>query len=230
MAEGPFLPYLEVAMATATWMTVEELAALPDDGQKHELVEGELVTMPPPHTIHSRIVARLFRTRANFVVENDLGEVLAEAGFRLAEDPPTVRQSDVSFVSTAKVESQPEDGPYRGAPDVAIEVLSPSDKAEDVRLKVRQYLATGASAVALVYPRTREIEIHRAGTPAETLEVGQSLAFPDWPPDGRSSSPRSSRPAQGSGSTCRPVRGLSRSSIPRRARSGCIARRALPRC
>jgi Uma2 family endonuclease len=182
MAPGRRLRYLEVAMASATLMSVEEFAALPEDGQMHELVEGELRTMPPPHSPHARALHRIFTPFAHFVLENGLGEAYAEAGYQLSDDPPTVRQPDISFQSKQKLAGQPEEGYFRGAPDLVIEILSPSDNAEDLRLKVRQYLAAGAAVVAVVYPKTREIMLHRPAGLAETLEIGQTLEFPDVAP------------------------------------------------
>ena len=182
MAAGRSLRYLEVAMATATSMTVEQFAALPEDGQMHELVEGELLTMPPPHSLHARMLHRIFLPLANYVLEQGIGEAFAEAGYQLSDKPPTVRQPDISFQAAAKLDGQPGDGFFRGAPDIVIEVISPSDRAESVRLKVRQYLAAGTSVVALVYPRTQEIELHKSGQKPQTLHAGQSLEFPEWAP------------------------------------------------
>ena len=182
MAQPQGLRYLETAMATATLMTVEEFAALPEDGQMHELVEGELLTVPPPHSLHAKTFNRIFIPLANFVLEKGLGEAFGETGYRLFDDPPTVRQPDISFQRAEKLTRQPEEGFFRGAPDLVIEIMSPSDSAADLRLKVRQYLEAGASVVAAVYPRTREIMLHRPGGVAQTLESGQTLEFPDLTP------------------------------------------------
>ena len=165
-------------MATATLMTVEEFAALPEDGQKHELVEGEVLAMPPPHFLHSHIVALILRSLNRFLGDED-GIALAESGFLLFEDPPTVREPDISVLSAKRLASRPSEGYFRGAPDVAIEVLSPSDSADDLHLKIRQYLAANAKAVVVVSPRAREVWIHRAARAPESLQVGQALELPE---------------------------------------------------
>ena len=164
-------------MATTTLMTVETFAALPEDGQMHELVEGELLTMPPPHSLHARILNRIFR--ALIIIQSNLGEAFAEAGYQLAEDPPTVRQPDITFLSASRLAEQQAEGYFRGAPDVAIEIASPSDRAADLDLKVRQYLSAGSRAVAVVYPQTRSVWVHRPAGSPQLLAAGGALEFPD---------------------------------------------------
>ena len=75
-------------MATATSMSVEEFAALPEDGQMHELVEGELISMPPPHSLYARVLHRIFLPLANFALRERLGEAFAEAGYLFGDQPP----------------------------------------------------------------------------------------------------------------------------------------------
>jgi Uma2 family endonuclease len=160
-------------------MTVERFAALPEDGQMHELVEGELLTMPPPHLLHSEIVYLILRSLMAFVRGPRDGRVYAEAGFLLSEDPPTVRQPDIAFVRAERIPRRFEGIYFPGAPDLAIEVVSPSDRAGDLDLKVRQYLAAGAKAVAVVYPLTRSIWVHREEGSPHLLRVGGNLEIPD---------------------------------------------------
>ncbi len=166
-------------MATATLMTVEEFAALPANGQMHELVEGELLTMPPPRFLHTKIVTLIFRSLVRFLDGRAIGEAFAEAGFVLSEDPPTVRQPDLAVLAARRLSSAPNEGYPSGAPDVAIEVLSRSDSADDLHLKIRQYLGAGAKAVIVVSPRAREAWVHRPEVAPESLESGQSLELPD---------------------------------------------------
>src|SRR3954451_22747018 len=112
-------------------MTAEELFQLPDDGLRHELVEGELRTIPPAGFEHGDIALELaFRVKA-FVRQHRLGAVLAaEAGFVLGRDPPTAWAPGVAFVRADRV---PPPGERRRfaelAPDLVAEVVSPSDRA-----------------------------------------------------------------------------------------------------
>ena len=166
-------------MATATSMTVEQFAALPEDGQMHELVEGELLAMPPPQFLHSRIVSIIFRSLSVFLARNPVADVYAEAGFQLFESPPTVRQPDIGIVGEARLGSAPLHGYYPGAPDAVFEVVSPSDRAGDLDLKVRQYLDAGSKAVVVVYPQTRTVWVHRPQDSPKLLGSGRNLEVPE---------------------------------------------------
>jgi Uma2 family endonuclease len=169
-------------MAIATLMSVEEFAALPEDGQMHELVEGELRTMPPPHFLHAQIVSILLESLIAFLARTRLGRAYPEAGLQLSHDPPTVRQPDLSVALGERAPRAAVEGYFQGAPDLVIEVVSPSDKAEDLDLKVRQYLTAGAKAVAVVYPRTRSIWVHRPEGSPHLLGIGGVLEIQDLLP------------------------------------------------
>lgn len=100
-----------------------------------------------------------------FVLEHRLGRVcLAETGFVLARDPDTVRAPDVAFVSMERLEAEVRRGPYfEGAPDLAVEVLSPGNASAGVAAKIRDYLTAGAKAVWVVDPSSRTLTVHRPG-------------------------------------------------------------------
>lgn len=179
MAARPLLRYLEDAMATATLMTVEELAALPEDGHVHELVQGELSTMPPPHFPHADIVYSILQSLIRFLAANPVGRAYPEAGFLLNDKPSTVRQPDIGFVSAERLSRRMPNDYFPGAPDLAIEVVSPSDKAADLDLKIRQYLNAESKAVIVVYPQTRTVWIHRPTGSPQLLDAGRNLEIPD---------------------------------------------------
>ena len=110
-------------------MTAEELLHLPDDGLRYELVRGELRTMLPTGRPHGRIAVKVTWPLAQFVEAHGLGEVYAaETGFKLTENPDTVRAPDVSFVRHERLVSMDDEGYLCGAPDLTVEVLSPSDR------------------------------------------------------------------------------------------------------
>lgn len=142
-------------------MTADELLRL-NDGLRHELVKGELLTMTPAGTTHGMVAARLARLLGNWVDERGLGYVLgAETGFKLATDPDTVRAPDASFVAMQRI--PPEGVPEKywpGAPDLAAEVVSPGDSYEEVRAKVQEWLEAGTRLVWVVRPRARQVEVH----------------------------------------------------------------------
>jgi Uma2 family endonuclease len=139
--------------------TAAELLAATDIG-RCELVRGELTVMNAAGGRHGRIAMRLGHAIFDFVERHELGEVLAaETGFFLARDPDTVRAPDVSFVRSGRDIGQ---GFVEGAPNLAVEVLSPSDRPGYVREKVAEWLEAGAEAVWVVDPQERTVTAHVA--------------------------------------------------------------------
>ena len=169
---------------TATLMTAAELLAMPDDGfHFYELVKGELITMAPAGGEHGAIGIKAAVRIGVLVEANDLGVVFnADTGFIISTDPDTVRAPDVSFVRKERI---PADGIprgfFQGAPDLAVEVISPSDSYTEVAEKVSQLLEAGTLLVVLIDPRTRTITLrHQSGetttlTEADTLTLGDVL-------------------------------------------------------
>jgi Uma2 family endonuclease len=158
-------------MATGTLLTLEEFARLPDEPGKQELSEGEVIIVPPAKSIHSKISLRLFRILDAWMTNAHSGEVWHEAGFQLG--PRIVRQPDVA-VGLGRWDA-PEDGWYQGAPDIAVEVLSPGNTAEDIELKISQYLAAGAKLVWIVSPKAKHVRIYRADGTHTLLRETDSL-------------------------------------------------------
>jgi len=139
-------------------MTVEEFMNLDDDDRyRHELIKGELLTMPSPKPLHGRVVTNLVILLGLHVRANRLGVIYAESGYHIERDPDTVLGPDVSFVTQDRVES--EDSYYASPPDLAIEVLSPSDRKGYVERKLAIWLETGTQSVWLVNPKRRTVEV-----------------------------------------------------------------------
>ena len=140
-------------------MTVEEFMNLDDDDRyRHELIKGELLTMPSPKPLHGRVVANLVFLLMQHARAHRLGDVHAESGYHLEQDPDTVLGPDVSFVSAERVDRSDEHY-YDGPPDIAIEVLSPGDRRGYVERKLAIYLGRGTRSVWLVNPRRRTVEV-----------------------------------------------------------------------
>jgi len=149
--------------------TAEQLLRAQDLG-RCELVHGDLVMMSPAGFEHGRIVVRITRPLAEFVEQQKLGVVTgAETGFHIARDPDTVRAPDVAFLRATRVPAEPERGFFPGAPDLAVEVLSPEDRASEVLAKVREWLGAGAEAVWVVDPTTETVSVYRSPNRAEVL-------------------------------------------------------------
>jgi Uma2 family endonuclease len=139
-------------------MTAEELGNLPDEPLRHELIKGELLTMPLPKREHMRVSANLTVMLWQHAKANRLGEVYTEGGFKLESGPDTVLGPDVSFVANDRVALSPE-GYHLGPPDLAVEVLSPGDRRGRVEHKLSLWLEFGTRSVWLVNPRRRTVEV-----------------------------------------------------------------------
>lgn len=166
-------------MATRTLLTFEEFVNFQDDGKKHELLEGEAVTMPPAKRPHSRIQQNLQDALRPYVREHGMGEVHMEVGFKLSAR--SWLQPDVSFVRTNQIQRGDPNEYYEGAPALAVEVASESNTAAQLDLKMELYFAHGSEEVWVVFPQTRHVRVHFPDGHSETLSATlNSELFPGW--------------------------------------------------
>ena len=162
---------------SARLVTADELERMPEDDFRYELVRGRLIRMSPVAPRHGDVAATLIALLLPHVRTHRLGRIWTEVGFRLFDDPDTVRAPDVAFVTADRLPAPNATGFYRGAPDLAIEVLSPADRPGDMRSKIRDYLAAGTPMVVVVDPAARTVTVHaRRATPrvlgeTDTLEL-----------------------------------------------------------
>ena len=172
-------------MSTTTQlMTADELLKLPRGRFRYELIKGELITMSPAGSEHGAIVVNLTVLLGQHVKANMLGIVFgAETGFKIAENPDTVLAPDVAFISREHV---PESGIpkkyWSGAPDLAVEVLSPGDTTREVEKKVDEWLAAGARLVWTVNPGRKSVTVHRAPKDSFTVSENDELDGEDVVP------------------------------------------------
>ncbi len=146
------------------------------DQKRLELIKGVIVEMSPAGDVHGVVAAWLLYVIMGHVLAHDLGDVTAaETGFVLfAGRPQTVLAPDVGFIS--KKRRPPLTGKYYTvAPDLAVEVVSPTDTAKDLREKVELYLRYGTSLVWVVYPDSRLVDVHRSGHPAVSFDIDGEL-------------------------------------------------------
>jgi Uma2 family endonuclease len=157
-------------------LTEDDLADLPDDGFRHELQAGLLLAEPRPFILHAQVQARMIVLLDEFVRTHRLGQVLGDGGFLLARDPDTVRGPDVSFVTRERWGAVTDlQRFFRGAPDLAVEVLSPSNRAGEIHAKVADYLAAGSRLVWIVDPERQSVAVHRTLLAPRRLGVGDVL-------------------------------------------------------
>jgi Uma2 family endonuclease len=171
------------AMSAAQHVTAEELLARPRDDRRWELVRGQLVRMSPVNFEHGRVVIRVAVRLDRYVERQRIGVVVTEVGFVLETSPDTVRAPDVAFVRQDRVPVRDARGFFVGAPDLAIEVLSPDDRQADVDAKVAEYLAHGVVVVGVVDPVAQTASIFRRHAPVvELTQAEQVLDLSDVVP------------------------------------------------
>jgi Uma2 family endonuclease len=129
---------------------------------------------------HGRIAAQIIASVGHYAKAHGLGAVYAaDAGFRIARNPDTVRAPDAAFVRAERVIDTP--GFFEGPPDAVFEVVSPSDSYTEVDEKTVEWLRAGARVVVIVDPRTRNINIHRAhGATHATDGIEIEDVIPGW--------------------------------------------------
>jgi Uma2 family endonuclease len=156
--------------------TETELAALPDDGYTHELVNGELVMSPKNNWLHGKICMRLSTAMKSFADLHRLGAVWnSSTGFWM--ENLNCRASDISFVRKERLRGlkRREAKFFQGAPDLAVEVLSPSNTRREVDERLSDYFSSGAQLAWVIDPERELVEICHAPTQRRLLGSGAML-------------------------------------------------------
>jgi Uma2 family endonuclease len=165
-------------MSTTTYFTADELLALPSGmGKRYELVAGELRVMSPAGWRHGGVVGKLQTRLGSYIEDRSLGRIFgAETGFLLRRNPDTVRAPDFAFIANEHLPPvEPEDAYWPGAPDLAVEVLSPGDTSGEVAEKVEEWLTCGCAAVWVLDPKLRTVTIYESATKARIVTAGETL-------------------------------------------------------
>jgi Uma2 family endonuclease len=161
--------------ATEPITTAEQLFQAPELGPC-ELLRGELIMMSPAGSKHGMITLRIGRLLSDHVEPRGLGVVLgAETGFRVATNPDTVLAPDAAFIRKERIGDNLPDGYFPGAPDLAVEVLSPNDRYSEVLTKVQNWLKAGCASVWVVDPKTQAVMIYRADQTGAILAASDTL-------------------------------------------------------
>jgi Uma2 family endonuclease len=157
-------------------MTAEEFEALPDDGVRRELIEGQIQVMSPASLKYGWIGAKLLRHIGSFAEANSLGETFnSETGYRVASDPDTVLVPDGAFISKHRISRVWVDkgfGPE--PPDLVFEVISPSQTRNEQLEKGRRWVKAGCEVVWVVDPEANQIVVLE-GDSVTVLSEGQEL-------------------------------------------------------
>ena len=162
-----------------TWQAFEQL---PDgDGFHREVVEGELIVLPPAKSRHALITAAVANALRP-LGERGVWKVLVEAGYRLSDDPSTWIQPDVSVLSSERARATSGDDYFVRPPELAVEVVSPSETARDLARKIDLLLAGGSLAVWVIYPEKREVRVFTPDGTSYTRRGDETLSLPELLP------------------------------------------------
>jgi Uma2 family endonuclease len=170
--------------ATSTLLTAEQFRLLPSDGQLRELVRGRIVPMNVPAPRHGYICGNVIGILREFVIQNDLGRMIAnDAGVLTERDPDTVRGADVAYYSYLRVPKGPmPEGYLSVAPELVFEVRSPTDRWKNVLAKVAEYLNAGVAVVCVLDSMTESAHLYFEDQPTQILQADQELLLPDHLP------------------------------------------------
>lgn len=148
-----------MATTTKLW-TVADFERLPDDDYRYALIRGVLYRMPPTKPLHGRTMGTVAWLVRGFVVEHDLGVVYDQSGFVLEDDPDVLLGPDLAFVRADRVPENEAEYP-RLAPDLVVEVISPSETGPSVEEKTEIYLQAGVRLVWALDPKRRTLRVRR---------------------------------------------------------------------
>ena len=155
-------------------MTAEELMLLPDNGYRQELVRGKLIEMPPPGETHGVVLSRFGTAIGNYADSNDYGTVGDNHGYRLESNPDTVRAPDVAWFGPGHPAETTEGYPER-APDLVVEIKSPSDTPRIVADRAQMWLNFGSKEVWYGDPENTTVTRYHPGVDPQILRVDDVL-------------------------------------------------------
>jgi Uma2 family endonuclease len=175
------LPRTTAPWAEPVRFTADGLMALPDDGWQYELVQGRLVRMPPTGWEHGTVAGGLYAAVYNFVTAHGLGSVVPpETGFDLTQpddEGQTVIAPHLAFVSTERLPS-PQSEDFKKyphlAPDLVVEVASPTQSHPAMADKARVWLVAGVRLVWVVWPSLRQVDVWLPGSDAPGATLGEA--------------------------------------------------------
>jgi Uma2 family endonuclease len=179
MQHDTLAPWAERAPDSPGQMTAAELLVRPEDGWRYELVEGRLVRMPPIGGGHGRASGKLYAALDSYVEQHALGMVtVGEHGFVLSRpgQPETVLAADVAFVRAEHVPERTSaefNGYWQMAPDLVVEVASPSQFRPEMAAKVRTWLSAGVRLIWVIWLAQRQVDIWRPGTSEAVATLGE---------------------------------------------------------
>ena len=143
---------------------------------RYELIRGKLHILPFNSPELGQLIAGVGTAVYLFALRHQLGKVFsAGTGFIVEQSPDTVRAPDTGFVRRERLTAPLTDKYFPGAPDLAVEVVSPNDRADEVQDKVQEWLRHGTQLVWMVEPKTRTVTLYRPDGTANVLQADETL-------------------------------------------------------
>ena len=169
-----------MAAETSIKLTYEDYLAIPDDGRRHEIIDGEYYVSPSPSFKHQIAILRLASALETHVRTNGLGYVIP-APFDVVLSQHDVVQPDIVYVSRERQQAITK-GNLQSAPDLAVEVLSPSNHDYDEHVKYKVYEKSGVLEYWIVDPEAESVKIFRRTNDSFTaIPVTDNLNTPLLP-------------------------------------------------
>jgi len=155
-------------------ITADELIMLPDDGMRHELLKGRLLSYPFNGALHGFISAQLMMLLSQTVKLDNLGRLCAPCGFKLESDPDTVLAPDMSFIRSKRA-GEVSDGYPEGAPDLVVELLAYDDDKHWFEEKTALWFSGGALSVWLIDLETETVDVRGSNGERKLLAENDEL-------------------------------------------------------
>jgi Uma2 family endonuclease len=169
-----------MSITTAKLLTAEEFSLLPETAMRRSLVRGEVVETMPTSGTHGVIAGKFFKALILWSDAANAGAAGFESGFILERDPDVVRAPDVYFIRAERIPAGIIPNTFWDvAPDLAVEIVSPSETANEIREKVQDYLSAGTALVVVIYPKTRELIAHTPDGLARTYRDDEVFTAPE---------------------------------------------------
>ena len=168
---------------TRAVFTLRDLEQMPDDAIHRELVNGELIELPPRDIAQAVTSQNIYWSLSPFVESRRLGELFIEAGFKVTVSGRNWIQPDVSFINRDKLVREADSKYLSGAPDLAVEVISPSEQPKHVFAKRKLAFREGCKEIWIIRPETQTIEIWTPHWRDRELHEGDTLSsvlFDGW--------------------------------------------------
>lgn len=164
-------------------VTLDQFLALPEDGYRDEVSRGRLIREPQPSDVHGAVCVNVITVLGEYLRTHSVGRLRTHSGFLLSRAPLTIRGPDVAFISNERLVQEAADHPFfHGAPDLAIEVVSPSNTASELPEKVAEYFEAGTHIVWVCYPKTQSVAVHHPSGEIRLLRAHETLTAPELLP------------------------------------------------